>query len=339
VIQQAIKMVTEGENMNRATAANVMHAIMKGETTPAQISGLLVGLRMKGETVDEITGFAEAMRSSAALISPRSTTIVDTCGTGGDAAGTFNISTTAAIVAAACGVTIAKHGNRSVSSKCGSADVLEALGVRIDVAPADVEKCVNEIGIGFLYAPVFHPAMKHAVGPRREIGVRTVFNVLGPLTNPARATAQVLGVYDPQLIRPMARVLKLLGVKQAFVVHGNDNYDEFSITGNTRVAHLLQGRIEEYTVDPVQLGLARAAPYAIAGGTATRNAAIIRSVLSGEKGPSRDVVLLNAAAALVAGDLADTLAQGLSMAAKAIDDGRAMRKLQQLIDYTQRCAS
>ena len=335
-IREAIARLVERQDLTAEEAEEVMGQVMQGEATPAQIGGFLIALRMKGETVEEITGFARAMRRHALPVQTRRAPLVDTCGTGGDRSGTFNISTTAAFVVAGAGLPVAKHGNRSVSSHCGSADVLEALGVNLNLSPEAVARCVDEIGIGFLFAPRFHPAMKHAIGPRREMGVRTVFNVLGPLTNPAGAQVQVLGVYDPVLTETMAGVLGSLGCRAAFVVHGADGLDELSTTGPNRVSQLDNGSIRSYVLDPTDVGLPRVSVSALRGGDAAENAAILRSVLQGEIGPRRDVVLLNAAAALVAGGCAADMREGLHLAARSIDSGAALEKLEALIAFTQR---
>ncbi|MCS7178145.1 MAG: anthranilate phosphoribosyltransferase [Anaerolineae bacterium] len=335
-IREAIARVVERQNLTTEEAEEVMGQVMQGEATPAQIGGFLIALRMKGETVEEIAGFARAMRRHAVPVPTRRAPLVDTCGTGGDRSGTFNISTAAAFVVAGAGLPVAKHGNRSVSSHCGSADVLEALGVNLDLTPEAVARCVDEIGIGFLFAPRFHPAMKHAIGPRREMGVRTVFNVLGPLTNPAGAQVQVLGVYDPDLTETLAGVLGSLGCQAAFVVHGADGLDELSTTGPNRVSWLQNGSIRTFILDPEDLGLPRAPLSALQGGVAAENAAIIRSILQGEQGPRRDVVLLNAAAALVAGNCAADLREGLSLAAWSVDSGAALEKLETLVAFTQK---
>jgi len=334
-IREAIARLVERHDLTAEEAEEVMGQVMRGEATPAQIGGFLIALRMKGETVEEIAGFARAMRRHALSVQTRRVPVVDTCGTGGDRSGTFNISTTAAFVVAGAGLPVAKHGNRSVSSHCGSADVLEALGVNLNLSPEAVARCVDEIGIGFLFAPRFHPAMKHAIGPRREMGVRTVFNVLGPLTNPAGAQVQVLGVYDPSLTETLAGVLGSLGCQAAFVVHGADGLDELSTTGPNRVAQLDNGSIRSYVLDPTDFGLPRAPISALRGGDAAENAAIVRSVLQGEPGPRRDVVLLNAAAALVAGGCAADMREGLHLAARSIDSGAALEKLEALIAFTQ----
>ncbi len=336
MIVEAIRKVVERENLGTEEAVSVMEEIMSGNATEAQIASFITALRMKGETVEEITGFAKVMREHAVRISPAAEELIDTCGTGGDAPNTFNISTATAFVAAGSGLKVAKHGNRSVSSQCGSADVLEELGVNIELAPEAVAECINEVGIGFLFAPSLHKAMKYAIGPRRQIGIRTVFNILGPLTNPAFATAQVLGVYDSSLVEVMARVLGNLGSKHALVVHGADNMDELSNTGESLVAEFKAGKVVAYSVEPEQVGLTRCKIDDLAGGDKSENAKIIRSILSGETGPRRDAVLLNAAAALVAADGADDLKGGLKAAAQSIDSGAAMEKLEKLIEFSNR---
>ena len=338
-IKEAIGKVMLGEHLLGEEAEAVMGQIMAGETTPAQIGAFLTALRLKGETVEEITGCARAMRRSAIPVRPRRQDLVDTCGTGGDKTGTFNISTTAAFVVAGAGLAVAKHGNRSVSSHCGSADLLEALGVNLELAPDQVADCIDEVGIGFLFAPRFHPAMKHAIGPRREMGVRTIFNILGPLTNPAGATRQIMGVYDPSLTSPLAQVLGRLGAQAAFVVHGADGLDELSTTGINRVSHLRDGWVKDFSLDPAELGLPGARLKDLRGGTAEENAQITQAILAGERGPRRDVVLLNAAAALVAGGMARDFKEGLQQAAEAIDSGSAREKLEGLVAFSQACAA
>ncbi|RJQ52460.1 MAG: anthranilate phosphoribosyltransferase [Actinobacteria bacterium] len=338
MIVEAIGKVTRHSSLSLSEATGVMEEIMGGEATDAQIASFITGLRMKGETVEEISGFASVMRAKAARVRPKVPEVVDTCGTGGDGANTFNISTAAAFVVAGAGVAIAKHGNRSVSSKSGSADVLERLGVEIALPAAAVELCIEEVGIGFMFAPVMHAAMKHAIGPRKEIAIRTVFNILGPLCNPALAGAQVMGVYDPELLPVMAGVLSNLGVRHALVVHGEPGMDELSNAGNTVVAELKDGEIRRYETTPEEAGLSRAEPAEISGGDPEENAAILRSVLEGEPGPRRDVVLLNAAAALKAADKAPDLAAGVAMAAEAIDSGAAAGKLEGLVELSRRLA-
>ena len=301
-LREIIRRLAGGEHMDRAGARAVLGTILSGKATQAQIGALLMGMHLRGESIDEITGFAEAMRAHAVPFDPRPGA-VDLCGTGGDAAGTINISTAAALVTAACGVPVAKHGNRAASSQCGSADVLEALGVEIDLTPDQVAACIDEIGFGFLFAPRFHPAMKHAIGPRRELGQRTIFNVLGPLTNPAGATHQLIGVYDPALTLPLAEVLQALGGEAAFVVHGHGSLDELTTDGPNRLSHLRDGRVRTFEMDAADLGLRPATLDQLRGGDPARNAGILRAVLAGEdQSPRRDVVLLNAAAALATED-------------------------------------
>jgi len=338
IIQEAIRRAMRRENLSATEAEAAMGEIMSGNATQAQIGAFLAALGTKGETAEEITGCARAMRRSATPVRPQSRDLVDTCGTGGDGRHTFNISTTAALVAAGAGLKVAKHGNRSISSRCGSADVLAALGVRVDLPPERVAACVDEVGLAFLFAPSLHPAMKHAMGARRELGVRTVFNVLGPLTNPAGATVQVLGVFDPQLTETLARVLLALGVRAAFVVHGADGLDELSTTGPNRVSELRDGEVRTFTLDPLDLGLPRSRLSDLQGDDAATNAAITRSVLAGERGPRRDIVLLNAGAALVAAGLASDLREGVAQAAQAIDTGRAREVLERLVAFTNEAA-
>jgi anthranilate phosphoribosyltransferase len=333
-IREAIAHLIEGRDLTEIESEAVMEQIMTGQATTAQIGGFLIALRLKGETVEEVTGFARTMRRNATPVRSRHNLLVDTCGTGGDGCGTFNISTVAAFVVAGAGLAVSKHGNRSVSSKCGSADVLKALGVCLDLSPEQVGACIDKVGIGFLYAPALHPAMKHAVGPRREMGVRTVFNILGPLTNPAGAQVQVLGVYDGALTEVMARVLNALGSQAAFVVHGADGLDELSTTGPNQVTQLQNGQVRTVTLDPLELGLPRATLADLEGGDAQENAAIARAVLDGERGPRRDVVLLNAAAGLVAGGVASDLSEGLSLGAQSIDSGAARAKLKALVAFS-----
>jgi anthranilate phosphoribosyltransferase len=310
-----------------------MEEIMSGEATPAQFGAFVTALRLKGETVDEIAGMARVMREKACRVHVEGV-LLDTCGTGGDARGTFNVSTAAAFVAAGAGARVAKHGNRAMTSRCGSADVLEALGARIDLSPEQVKACLEETGVGFMFAPSFHPAMKFAAGPRREIGVRTVFNILGPLTNPAGATCQVLGVADPSLAEMMAQVLARLGSRHALVVHGCDGLDEMSVCGPTLVCELAEGCLRQYEVTPQEVGLALSEAASLAGGTPEENAAALREVLAGRPGPQRDIVLLNAAAGLVALERASTLAEGVAQAAAAIDSGAARERLERFVAVT-----
>jgi anthranilate phosphoribosyltransferase len=335
-IQEAIGTLIEGRDLDRQQARAAMDLIMSGEASDAQIGAFLVALRCKGETVVEIAGCAEVMREKATRVVTSRTPVVDTCGTGGDGARTFNISTTVALVAAGAGACVAKHGNRAVSSACGSADVLQALGVRIDAPAETVGACLDEAGIGFLFAPVMHGAMKHAIGPRRQIGIRTVFNLLGPLTNPAGAPRQLLGVYAPGLTEPLAGVLRELGSQRALVVHGCDGLDELTLTGPSCVSELDRGRITSYQLAPQDLGLEPVPAAALRGGDAAHNAGILRRVLDGEPGAPRDVVLLNAAAALVAAGLADRLAAGLEQARDSIDSGRARAALEALVRVSNR---
>ncbi len=334
MIKEAISMLVARQSLSTEQTAQVMHEIMNGEATPAQLGAFLTALRLKGETVDEIVGLARTMRQRAVPVNITDP-VIDTCGTGGDNSNTINISTAAAIIAAAAGVKIAKHGNRAMSSQCGSADVLEALGVRIDLTADQVAKCIEQIGIGFLFAPNFHPAMKHAAAPRREIGIRTVFNILGPLTNPANVQAQVLGVADASLIEKLAMALTHLGCRHALVVHGEDGLDEITLTGKTFVCQVKDGKIASYTVTPEDLGLPGTSRGTLKGGTPEENAAMLRSIFGGFRGPQRDIVLANAAAALVVGDKARTLREGVSMAAEIVDSGQALFKLKELADFTQ----
>jgi anthranilate synthase/phosphoribosyltransferase len=337
-IKTAISKVMNGESLNAVEAEEVMSQIMAGEATPAQIGGYLMALRVKGETVEEITGSARAMRRSAVRVKPATPPeeLVDTCGTGGDGSGTFNISTTAAFVVAGTGQKVAKHGNRAASSKCGCADVLAALGVNFDLTPEQVADAIDEVGIGFLFAVKHHPAMKYAIGPRRELGVRTIFNVLGPLTNPAGALSQLMGVYDEALTEPIAKVLGELGSRGAFVVHGHGGLDELTTTGPNRISRLKDGQIVTEILDPIDLGFNRADPADLLGGTAEENAEITRSILSGQKdGARRDVVVLNAATALVAAGRANDLPGGIKLANESIDSGAALDVLNRFVEFTQ----
>jgi len=340
-IKTAINKVMSGESLSTEEADAVMSQIMAGEATPAQIGGYLMALRVKGETVEEITGSARAMRRSSVKVTPQTPPdqLVDTCGTGGDGSGTFNISTTAAFVVAGTGQKVAKHGNRAASSKSGSADVLAALGVNLEVTPQQVADAIDEVGIGFLFAVKHHPAMKHAIGPRRELGVRTIFNALGPLTNPAGAKSQVIGVYDELLTEPIAKVLGELGSSGALVVHGHGGLDELTTTGPNRVSRLQNGQVTTQMLDPIELGFNRANPADLLGGTAEENAAITRNILSGQtNGSQRDVVVLNAAAALVAANRAVDLAEGIKQANESIDSGAALDVLNRFVEFTQQAA-
>jgi anthranilate phosphoribosyltransferase len=331
-------------SLSREEARAVMGEVLAGQCTDAQIAALLVALHMKGETVEEIVGFAEAMRQAAVPIANADGSVyvsgtgrealVDTCGTGGDASGSFNISTATALVVAGAGVRVAKHGNRSATSKCGSADVMEALGVKIDMAPARLAACLHEVGIAFLFAQAMHTSTRFVQPARRELRLRTVFNLLGPLTNPAHASAQVVGVYSAELVEKLAEALSMLGLHRAFVVHGNDGLDEITITTSTRVAEVREGIVRTYEVTPEEFGLKRAPMEEILGGDAPENATIIRKILAGAKSARRDIVLLNSAAALVAGGRADHLAEGVSLAAQSIDSGAALAKLEALVRFT-----
>ncbi|MDO9528261.1 MAG: anthranilate phosphoribosyltransferase [Syntrophales bacterium] len=334
MIKEAIGKIVGGIDLNESEMMGVMNIIMEGEATPSQIGAFITALRIKGETVDEVTGAARIMRRKATRINALSSVIVDTCGTGGDGMNTFNISTTAAFVAAAAGLTVAKHGNRAVSSSCGSADVLEAVGVNIDAGQEIVEECIQQIGIGFLFAPRLHGAMKYAVGPRREIGIRTIFNMLGPLTNPAGATSQLIGVYDPRLTEMFAGVLKNLGAKRAFVVHGSDGLDEATVVGETRVSELNDGLITTYNINPTDFFGEISDGQELIGGDASVNAEITRGVLTGEEGACRRIVLLNAALAIMAGGKAENIREGIDIAADCIDSGAAVKKLQALIELS-----
>jgi anthranilate phosphoribosyltransferase len=349
------RLANHSESLGREEARAVMSTVLGGKCTDAQIAALLIALRMKGETVEEIVGFAEAIRAAAAPLpierngnaiavtgtgrealaeEGENDSLVDTSGTGGDASGTFNISTATALVTAGAGVRVAKHGNRSISSKCGSADVVEALGINIQLSPEQAARCLREVGICFLYAPNLHPAMKQVQSVRRELRMRTMFNLLGPLTNPARANGQVVGVYSLELVEKLAEALSMLGLRRALVVHGLDGLDEITITGVTRIAEAREGTVRSYEVEPEEFGMKRAALQEISGGDAQENAAIIRAVLGGEKSPRRDIVLLNAAAALVAAGRADHIAQAVSLAETSIDSGKAAGKLEALVQFS-----
>jgi anthranilate phosphoribosyltransferase len=347
MIKQAIARVVERQNLSEGEMIDVMSMIMGGEATPAQIGAFITALRMKGETVAEITGAARVMRERATPIrigqaldldrddiNLDQETILDTCGTGGSGTKSFNISTTVAFVVAACGIKVAKHGNRSISSACGSADVLEALGVNLNVEPSVVERCIREVGVGFLFAPALHGAMKHAIGPRREIGIRSIFNVLGPLTNPAGADRQVLGVYREDLVEPLALVLRELGCKKGFVVHGSDGMDEITLTGTSRIAEISPEGVKLSTLDPTVLGLTCCNLEDLQGGNAVENAAIVSAILAGGKGPKRDVVLLNAAYALLAAGVVKSSQDGLQLAAEVLDNGSAQARLDGLVRLT-----
>ena len=351
VITEALHQIANHcRSLTREQAREVMSGILAGKATDAQIAALLVALHMKGETVEEIVGFAEAIRAAAApLVLDRDSpldvsgterdALVDTCGTGGDASGTFNISTATALTVAGTGVRVAKHGNRSVTSKCGSADVMEALGINIYLPPARVAACLEQVGIAFLFAPSMHSAMKYVQPARRELRLRTVFNLLGPLTNPAQASAQVVGVYSADLVEKVAEALSMLGLARALVVHGSDGLDEITVTGPTRVAEVRNGSVRSYEVTPEQFGIERSPMESLMGGDAADNAAIIRSIVAGEKSAKRDVVLLNTAAALVAAGRVDSIAEGLPIAKRSIDEGKAAEKLEALVRFTNQYAA
>jgi anthranilate phosphoribosyltransferase len=333
-IQEGIKAVIAKRDLTRDEMTQVMHIIMTGQATPAQIGGFLIGLRMKGETVEEVTAAAGVMRELSAHVKVSSKNLVDTCGTGGDNSGIFNVSTAAAIVAAAAGAKVAKHGNRSVTSKSGSADVLEAAGVKIGITPEQVAECITQCGVGFMFAPAHHSAMKHAIGPRREMGVRTIFNVLGPLTNPAGAPNQVLGVFDQHLLEPMAQVLHQLGSRHVMVVHAADGLDEISIASETDVAELNNGKINVYTITPEQLGCARSKLDTLKVADAAASLNLIKRVFDGEKGPALDIVALNAGAAIYVSGITDSLQAGIEKARKTIAEGAAKAKFAKLIAVT-----
>jgi anthranilate phosphoribosyltransferase len=334
MIKEALSKIVSGNDLSIAEAKGVMGEIMRGEATQAQIGAFLAALRMKGETVNEIAGCAQAMRESAIAVKPKRDMLADTCGTGGDGSGTFNISTTVAFVVAGAGLAVAKHGNRSVSSRCGSADLLQALGINLELSVEHIARCIDEIGIGFLFAPMLHPAMKYALGPRKEIGLRTIFNILGPLSNPAGAKRQLLGVYDGNLTEIMAEVLRALGAEHAFVVHGSDGLDELSTTGANKVSQLHKGKVKTFQLNPQELGLSEAELGELAGGDVETNVGITKSLLQGEKGHKRDIVLLNAAAVLIVGDKAQDFPEGLKLAAESIDSGKALSKLKQLVEFS-----
>jgi len=330
MIKEAIHLLIQNINLSESEMAECMKEIMEGKATDAQIGAFLTALRIKGETVEEITAAVRIMRDKATKIkAPEG--VVDTCGTGGDMSQTFNISTATAIVVSAAGVPIAKHGNRSVSSRSGSADVLEALGVKIDLPPEKVEKCLFETGFGFLFAPIFHPAMKYAIGPRREIGIRTIFNILGPLTNPAGAKRQILGVFADRLTEPLARVLGNLGARDVMVVHGEDGLDEITISDGTKVSRFRNDEVETFYLSPEDFGLERSPVSSLVGGDRNENAEILLRIFRGEKGPKRDIVLMNSAAALVVAGKTEDLREGLMIAAEAIDSRNALRKLEEVI--------
>ena len=333
-IREAIEKLVNRIDLSEAETIDVMNQIMTGEASPLQVAAFLTALRMKGESVGEITGAARVMREKAHRVNVGAKTVLDTCGTGGDQKGTFNISTTTAFVLAGAGVNVAKHGNRSVSSQSGSADVLGALGVKVDAPKERVEQCIAKIGIGFLFAPLLHEAMKYAVQPRRDIGIRTIFNILGPLTNPAMATHQLIGIYSGEMVGMIAQVLKNLGSARAMVVHGLEGLDEISLCGPTKVAELRDGAVKEYAVEPEQYGLQRCRLEELHGGNPEQSALIVKAILDGNEGATRDVVLLNGGAALYVSGRAATIQDGIQLAAESIDSGKARQKLAQLVEMT-----
>ncbi len=337
MIQKSISKLVKKENLIQIEAEQVMNEIMEGKVTDAQLAAFLIALRLKGETIDEITAIAKIMREKANTINPKVNFLVDTCGTGGDNSNTFNISTTAAFVVSGVGVSVAKHGNKSISSKCGSADVLKELGVNIELQPNQVEKCIEEIGIGFMFAPIFHPAMKYALNVRRELGVRTIFNILGPLTNPANAKSQLIGVFDESLLEKIVEVLRNLGSKHVIAVNGNGNgngLDEISVCGKTKICELKNNKINSYEINPQDFGFKLSQLNEITGGSSKENADITLSILNGANGAKRDVVLLNAAAALLTTDITKDYKVAIELAAHSIDSGKALKKLNELIQFT-----
>lgn len=338
MIRQAISRVAEGGDMRREEALEVMRCMARGEAGDAQIAGLLMGLRVKGETAEELAGLAEGMREAALEVPVKSGPVADNCGTGGDGTGTFNISTAAAFIAAGAGMRVAKHGNRAVSSRCGSADVLEALGVNLELTPAQAGECLDRVGMTFLFAPLFHPAMRHVMPARRELGVPTVFNLLGPLANPARASVQVVGVGSSRRAPLVAQALSELGVSRALVVNGLDGMDELSVTANSQVWDVRPGGVVSYLLDPRELGIPRRRPEELRGGSAEDNARIVREVLEGREGAALDACLLNAAALLLAGGMAGDLASALRLAVESVSEGKALEKLRLLVDFTRQCS-
>jgi anthranilate phosphoribosyltransferase len=334
MIKEAISKLVEGISLTTDEAAQVMNEIMEGQVTPAQFGAFVTALRLKGETVEEIAGLAKTMRSKALKVTVTDP-VIDVVGTGGDGMNTFNISTAAAFVVAGAGLKVAKHGNRAASSKCGAADVLEALGVKFDLGPEQVQKCVEKVGIGFMFAPSYHPAMKYAGPSRKEIGIRTVFNIIGPLTNPAGARNYLLGVADDSLVKKLAGVLQNLGCGHALVVHGEDGLDEITLTGKSRVCELKDGKIKQYKISPEDFGLVKTSLNDLKGGNAAENAVMLKGILQGEKGPRRDIVLMNAGAALMAGNKVKSIEQGIKLAMESIDKGLAMDKMNRLVEFSQ----
>ncbi|MBW2567999.1 MAG: anthranilate phosphoribosyltransferase [Deltaproteobacteria bacterium] len=335
MFRENLNKIIQGENLNETEISQMITEIFSGNITDAQIGAFMAALATKGETFEELAGAARAMRRKAVRVQVSAPIVVDTCGTGGDASQTFNISTTTAFVVAGCGITVAKHGNRSISSKCGSADLLETMGVKIDINPEIVEEAIQEIGIGFLFAPLYHGAMRHVAKARKEVGIRSIFNMLGPLTNPAGANCQLLGVYAPELTEMFANALRLLGTKRAFVVHGHDGLDEISVCAPTRISELNDGLIRTYDITPEQFFGNQANHKDLTGGDPEKNAEITRKIFNGEKGPKRNVVLINASAALVAAGKAKDFEEGISLAKASIDNGAAAEKLDRLAKFTQ----
>lgn len=335
-MKDAIQKAVEKQDLSQEEAFSVARMIMQGKATDAQIAGLLVALRLKGETVDEVTGFAKAMREEAVKVPCISNTLVDTCGTGGDRSRTFNVSTLAALVAGGAGCKVAKHGNRSVSSQCGSADCLSELGVNLEISPEVMARCIDENGVGFLFAPLLHKAMKYAIGPRREIGIRTIFNILGPLTNPAGAKRQLLGVFDGFFTESLANVLRNLGSEHVWVVYGEDGLDEITTTGPTKVTELKQGTTRTFSITPEEFGFKRVPKEALLGGDPKTNAKIAFEVLSGKPGPARDMVVLNAGAVIYLAGVVNSMQEGIEMAKDSIDSGKAMEKLETLRKLTRK---
>ena len=333
MIKEAISKLIQRQNLNRQEAEEVLLEIMEGKSTDAKIAALLTALRMKGETIDEIAAFAKIMRQKAVNINPKVESLVDTCGTGGDNSNTFNISTACALVVSGAGIPVAKHGNKSVSSKCGSADVLAELGINIELNPKQVEKCIEETGFGFMYAPLFHPAMKFVSNARREIGVRTIFNLLGPLTNPANAKSQLIGVFDETLLEEIVKVLKYLGSSHVIAVNGS-SLDEITVCGKTKVCELKNNKIKSYFLEPMDFGFEKSNLHQIAGGSPAENSKIIIDILNGKKGPKRDVVVMNSAAAIMASDKAKALKDAVGIAEQSIDSGNALKKLKEIITFT-----
>ena len=335
MLRETLEKITRGRHIPREEARRTAKAILSGEVPDCAIAGLLVALKMKGESVEEIAGFADGMRDMQVSVSPQAEPLVDTCGTGGDGKGTFNISTIAAIIASASGVAVAKHGNRCVSSSCGSADVLEYLGVDISMEPERVKSCIEQVGIGFLFAPTFHPAMKRAAEARKALGVPTIFNILGPLTNPAGAGARVLGVSREELVPVIGEVLCELEIERAFVLHGRDGMDEFSLVAETTVCEVQRGNSSSYVIAPEDIGLSRCEPGELLGGDAERNASIFEEVLSGQRGPRFDISVANAAFAVLAGGMAESLNEGVRMAQQAVESGDAIRRLEMLVEFSK----